>query len=84
MGGCCDDPLDVSITQGASGQKHGRSPCFVAGIHAIQHQHVEMWIEIQRAAETLDKGHRAALDVGVALRSGLLAILGLDGAEKHG
>ena len=45
-----------------------RSPFCVAGIHAIQHQHVEMRIEIQRAAEALDKGHRAALDLGVALR----------------
>jgi hypothetical protein len=40
-------------------------------VDPIQHQHVEMRIEIQRTAEALDKGHRVALDVGVALRSGL-------------
>ena len=43
-----------------------------------------MRIQIQCATEALDKGHRAILNGGVALRSGLLTIPGLDGAEKHG
>ena len=42
-----------------------------------------MRIQIQRAAEALDKGHRSAADSGVALRPSLLAIPGLNGAEKH-
>ena len=54
-----------------------------AHLDPIQHQHVEMRIEIQCAAEALDKGHRAALDGGVALCSSLLAIPGLNGAEKQ-
>ena len=42
-----------------------------------------MRIQIQRAAEALDKGHRSAADGGVALRSSLLAIPSLDGTEKY-
>ena len=83
MSGCCDDTLDVVITQRRRRHKHRRSPFVATGIDPIQHQHVEMRIEIQRTAETLDKGHRAALDVGVALCSSLLAIPGLNGAEKQ-
>ncbi|MFT5085849.1 MAG: hypothetical protein ACI8PG_000196 [Planctomycetota bacterium] len=51
--------------------KDRRSPSLATDIDPIQHQHVEMRIEIQRTAEALDKGHRVALDVGVALCSGL-------------
>ena len=42
-----------------------------------------MRIQIQRTAEALNKGHRSAADSGVALRPSLLAIPGLNGAEKH-
>ena len=83
MRGRFDDPLDVGIPQGGRRHKDRRSPCLATGIDPIQHQHVEMRIEIQRAAEALDKGHRSALDVGVALRSSLLAIPGLDGAADY-
>ena len=57
MGGCFDDPLDVGIPQGLRRHKDRRSPCLATGIDPIQHQHVEMRIEIQRTAEALDKGH---------------------------
>ena len=83
MGGRFNDPLNVGIPQRGRRYKHRRSPFFATDIYPIQHQHVEMRIEIQRAAEALDKGHRSALDVGVALRSNLLAIPGLDGAADY-
>ena len=77
------DPLDIAILQGRSRHELRRCTSGTDDIYPIQHQHVEMRIEIQCAAKALDKGNRAALDGGVALRSGLLAIPGLDGTEKH-
>jgi|APSaa5957512622_1039677.scaffolds.fasta_scaffold02788_2 hypothetical protein len=62
MGGRFDDPLDVGIPQVGCRHKYRRSSFLATGIDPIQHQHVEMRIEIQRTAEALDKGHRAALD----------------------
>jgi hypothetical protein len=43
---------------------------------------MEMRIQIQRAAETLDRGHGSTTDIGVSLCPSLLAILGVDGTEK--
>ena len=83
MSGHFDDPLDLVITKRRRRHKHRRSPFFATGIHAIQHQYMKMRIEIQRATEALDKGHTAALDLGVALCPRLLAIPGLNRAEKH-
>ena len=78
-----DGPLDVGISQEGCRHEHRRNPFFTTGIHPIQHQHMEVRMQIQRAAEALDKGHRSTTDIGVSLCPNLLAIPGLDRAEKH-
>ncbi len=40
-------------------------------VHAVEPQHVEVDVEIQRAAEALDQGHRTALGAG-AVDAGLI------------
>ncbi len=40
-------------------------------VHAVEPQHVEVNIQVQRAAEALDQGHHAALRAG-AVDAGLI------------
>ena len=82
MSGCFDDPLDVGITQGGAGTNTGAAPA-LSQAYTPSSISMEMRIQVQCTSETLDKGHRAALDLGVALRPRLLAMPGLDRAEKN-
>ena len=67
MGSHCNELLDVGIPQRGDRHEHRRNPFFTTDIHPIQHQHMEVRMQIQRAAEALDKGHRATTDIGVSL-----------------
>ena len=67
MCGRFDDPLDVGIPQGGRWHKDRRCPCLATGIHAIQHQHVEVRLQIQRAAEALHKEEPLDFSAGMAM-----------------
>ena len=77
------DPLDIAILQSRGRHELRRGAFGTDDIYPIQHQHVEVRIQIQRAAEALHKGHRATTDIRIPLRPCLLAIPGLDHAEKY-
>jgi len=44
--------------------KPQRAPIGPTNVYSIQKQHVEVDIQVQRTAETLDQGHRASLYKG--------------------
>ena len=67
------NPLDVAIPQRRGRHELRRNAFCTAYIHPIQHQHVEVRIQVQHAAEALHKGHRATTGIRVSLRPSLLA-----------
>ena len=77
------DPLDIAILQSRGRRDLRRGAFGTDDIYPIQHQHVEMRIQIQRTAKALLKGHRATTGIRISLHPCLLAISSLDHAEKY-
>ena len=50
----------------------------------VQHDHVQVNVEVERAAEPMDQGHDTCPGAAVTFQSRLLNEMGLDGSNDNG